>query len=333
MSGGQTTGSDSAPVTDDRIAALVAAAREGRLEEEGGEDRRRAPAVRRMSFTRPTKFSHDLQRRLARSHETFCRKVAGRLGAELRVPVDCEVIAITQHTWANAHAELAVSAVCGVLESADPRTRMLLNSELPLVQGLIERMLGGEFDGAARERRLSDIDWALTRRVFEDLAEDLSAIWKDAAELELGLAGFESQADSAELSLVSEPTLTITIEVRVAASSSILSLLIPYRSIEPVAERLTSNGLRDSHAEPEARRRMTGALADVEVEVRAEVAALELPLAEVAAIAAGDLTEFDALAADGVSLMAGAAPIGSAVPGQSAGKRAVQLTARAEVRS
>jgi flagellar motor switch protein FliM len=320
-------------VSDDRIAALVAAAREGKLDQSGAEDRRRAPAVRRMSFTRPTKFTPDLQRRLARSHETFCRKVAGRLGAELRVPVDVEVISMTQHTWANAHAELPPTAVCGILEAADPRTRMLLSSELTLVVGLIERMLGGALDTAPRERKLSDIDWALTRRIFEDLTEDLSAIWKDAAELELGLAGFESQADSAELSLVSEPTLSITAEVRVASSSSILTLLIPYRSIEPVAERLTTNGLRDREGEPEARRRMTGALADVEVEVRAEVAALEMPLSQVAALAPGDLIEFDAPASEGVTLLAGAAPIGSALPGQSGGRRAVQLTGRAEVRA
>jgi flagellar motor switch protein FliM len=320
------------PVSDDRIAALVAAAREGKLDQSGGEGRR-APAVRRMSFTRPTKFSHDLQRRIARSHETFCRKVAGRLGAELRVPVDVEVISITQHTWANAHSELPPTAVCGVLEAADPRTRMLLSSELTLVVGLIERMLGGGLDTAPRERKLSDIDWALTRRIFEDLTEDLSAIWKDAAELELGLAGFESQADSAELSLVSEPTLSITAEVRVASSSSILTLLIPYRSIEPVAERLTTNGLRDREGEPEARRRMSGALADVEVEVRAEVAALEMPLSAVAALAPGDLIEFDVPASEGVTLLAGAAPIGSAMPGQSGGRRAVQLTGRAEVRA
>ncbi len=319
--------------SDDRIAAIVAAAREGRLEEPAGEERRRAPTVRRMSFTRPTKFSHDLQRRLARSHETFCRKVAGRLGAELRVPVDVEVISLTQHTWANAHAELPATSVCAVLEAADARTRLLLSSELTLVVALIERMLGGALDTAPRERKLSEIDWALTRRIFEDLTEDLSAIWKDAAGLELGLAGFETQADSAELSLVSEPTLAITLEMRVASSSSILTLLIPYRSIEPVAERLTTNGLRDRAAEPESRRRMTGALGDVEVEVRAEVAALEMPLSEVADLAPGDVIEFDVAAAAGVTLLAGAAPIGAALPGQSAGRRAVQLTGRTEVRT
>jgi flagellar motor switch protein FliM len=319
-------------VSDDRIAALVAAAREGRLEE-GGEERRRTPAVKRMSFTRPTKFNHDLQRRLARSHETFSRKVAGRLAAELRVPVDVEVISLTQHTWANAHAELPASSVCAVLEAADPRTRMLLSSELTLVLSLIERMLGGDVTAAPRERKLSDIDWALTRRVFEDLTEDLSAIWKDAADLDLGLAGFESQADSAELSLVSEPTLAITAEVRIASASSTLTLLIPYRSIEPVAERLTAGGRRDAAAEPEDRRRMSGALSGVEVELRAEVAALEMPLSAVAALAPGDLIEFDGLAAEGVTLMAGAAPIGSAMPGQSSGRRAVQLTGRSELRT
>lgn len=312
-------------VTEDRIAALVAAAKEGRIEEEETATQRKAPSVRRMSFTQPTKFTFDQQRRLRRTHETFCRRVATRLGGELRVAVDLEVIAMTQHTWSNAHAEIPGTSVCAVLEVGGPGTRLLLAGELGLAISLIELMLGGSVERAPRERRLSDIDWALTRRVFGELAEDLSTIWQDTAGVELSLAGFESQADAAELSLPSEPSLAITTEVRVARLSSTLTLLIPYRSIEPVADRLAGTHGRESDAGLQARRRMSQALSDVEVQVRAEVASVELPLARVASLVPGDLVEFEDAAEDGVRLFAGGAPIGFAQPGQNQGRRAVQL--------
>ena len=312
-------------LSEDQIAALLAAARDGRLEDEEEAPKRRQPTVRRMSFTRPTKFTHDQQRRLRRTHETFCRKVATRLGGELRVPVDLEVIAVSQHTWGNAHSELPASSVCAVLEVAEHGTRLLLAGELNLAIALIELMLGGSLDAVPKERRLSDIDWALTRRVFGELAEDLSLIWQDSAGVELGLAGFESPADAAELSLVSEPTLAVTTEVRIARLSSTLTLLIPYRSFEPVADRLSGAHGRAGEVGEQARRRMSHALSDVEVQVRAEVGAAELPLARVAALQPGDVLELDALAEDGVTLCVGSAALGVARPGQTGGRRAVQF--------
>ena len=75
----------------DAIAALVDAAREGRLPEETTTPQRRR-RMRAVDFTRPTKFTSDQERRLKRSLEAFCRTASTRLSAELRVPLELEVI-------------------------------------------------------------------------------------------------------------------------------------------------------------------------------------------------------------------------------------------------
>ena len=311
-------------LSDDRIAALVAAARDGRLDDETGGGRRQ-PAVRRMSFTRPTKFTHDLQRRLRRTHETFCRKASSRLATELRLPVDMEIISLNQHTWANAHAELPPTSLFALLETKGMGTRMMFCAEHGLIVAVIEVMLGGSLDAPPRERRLSDIDMALARMFFGDLVEDLSAVWQDSAGLGIELGSLESHADAGELSLVSEPTLAITCEVRLGGLSTTLTLVVPYRSIEPVADRLAATGAREGQGGDEARRQMSGALSAVELAVRAEVASVDLPIARIATLRPGDLIEFNRLASDGVTLYAGSALLGRGAPGQSSGRRAVQF--------
>ena len=62
--------------------------------------------MRAVDFTRPTKFTADQERRLKRSLEAFCRTASTRLSAELRVPLELEVINASQLTWANAHAQV-----------------------------------------------------------------------------------------------------------------------------------------------------------------------------------------------------------------------------------
>jgi flagellar motor switch protein FliM len=72
-----------------------------------------------MNFARPTKFTSDQERRLSRSLESFCRTASTRLSAELRVPIELEVIASTQLTWSTAQSQLPSNSVCAVVE-VDP---------------------------------------------------------------------------------------------------------------------------------------------------------------------------------------------------------------------
>jgi flagellar motor switch protein FliM len=62
--------------------------------------------------------------------------------------------------------------------------------------------------------------------------------------------------------------------------------------------------------------------------VRAEVAAVDLPIEQVLARAPGDVLRLDARAEDGVTLFAGAVPTHRAQPGRSGGRRAIQVTER-----
>ena len=151
-------------LSPDAIAALVEAAKEGRLPEEPA--RRPQPpaaACATVDFTRPTKFTADQERRIKRALETFCRTASTRLSAELRMPLELEVINVSQLTWGNAHAQVPPRSVVVPGRGArGARTRMLLSAEMNLVLSAIELLLGGVGRPTApRERRLTDIDWAL----------------------------------------------------------------------------------------------------------------------------------------------------------------------------
>ena len=130
--------------------------------------------MRTVDFTRPTKFTADQERRIKRALETFCRTASTRLSAELRMPLELEVINVSQLTWGNAHAQVPPRSVSGLIEVPDVGTRMLLSAEMNLVMSAIELLLGGggggEHGAAQRERRLTDIDWALARHFLERLS-------------------------------------------------------------------------------------------------------------------------------------------------------------------
>jgi flagellar motor switch protein FliM len=310
----------------DAIAALVDAARDGRLPEDSPVPQRRR-RMRAVDFTRPTKFTSDQERRLRRSLEAFCRTASTRLSAELRVPLELEVINASQLTWANAHAQVVPGSIDAIAEVKPLGTRLVMSAEQALVLGAIELLLGSTDISEQRERRLSDIDWALARHFFERLLSQLSVIWTDMVELELGVMQLETHLETAQMVSVSEPTLTFTLEARFNGVSSTVNLLLPWSAIAPVADRFAARDDAPDRGAEEIRQ-VRRAVGGVDVTVRAEVASIELPIEQVLALQPGDVLRLGAPAEAGVTLYADKVPVHKAKPGRSGSRRAVQVTER-----
>ena len=311
----------------DAIAALVDAAKEGRLPEEQSASSRRRSRVRTVDFTRPTKFSAEQERRFKRSLDTFCRTASTRLTAELRVPLELELLSAAQLTWANAHAQVPAKSLSAVVETHPLGTRLLLSTERNLVLTAIDLLLGANGGDPVKERRLTEIDWALCRHFLERLLGQLSVIWNDIAEVELGIGAVDAHMETAQTAPVSEPTLAMTMEARLGGHSSTMTLLVPHHAIAAVAHRFSSRdedqrvddgGLHES--------RLRRAVGRVDMTVRAEVAAVELPLEDVLALRPGDVLALDAPAVAGVTIFADETPVLTGKPGRSGSRRAVQIT-------
>jgi flagellar motor switch protein FliM len=310
----------------DAIAALVDAAREGRLPEEAPTQQRRR-RMRAVDFTRPTKFTSEQERRLKRSLEAFCRTASTRLSAELRAPLELEVINSTQLTWSNAHAQVVPKSISALIDAQPIGTRLLLSLEPGLVLGAIELLLGGSDPTDVRDRRLTDIDFALARHFCDRMCGQLSVIWTDMAALELSVGQLETHMETAQMVPVSEPTLTFTIEARLAGASTTVALLLPWSAIAPVADRF---GAREDAPDRGADEidRVRRAVGKVDMTVRAEVASIELPIEQVLALQPGDVLSLGAPAEGGVTLYADKVPVHRAKPGRSGSRRAVQIVGR-----
>ena len=80
-----------------------------------------------------------------------------------------------------------------------------------------------------------------------------------------------------------------------------------------------------SHGERD-RTSVRRAVGNVEMQLRAEVAAVELPIEAVLALKAGDLLRLNSPASAGITLYADKVPVKKAKPGRSGSRRAVQVT-------
>lgn len=318
---------------NEQIEQLFESAREGRLPAAGeASSGRRARWLRTVDFTRPTKFSTDQERRLRRALDTFAQAAGTRLAAEHRVAAEIEVIDVGQFTWANAFAQVPESSVHVTITGTPHDGRMLLSAEKRLLVLALERLLGGKPETVRGDRELTGIDLMLVRRLMGTMVETLSSIWFDQSEVALDVASVDTAAEMVQVAGGSEPTLALTMEVRLEGISSTMSLLVPYAAIAPVASAFSRHDEEEVRRDARSIAAVQQGLSLVDVTLRAEVADTVLRLEDVVALQPGDVVRLDAAADADVTLFADRTPVHRGRPGRSGTRRAVQVTTPVEVR-
>ncbi len=311
----------------DKVAALVEAAKQGQLPDQGAVPaHRRGQRLRTVDFSRPTKFTSDHQRRIARAIDTFCQTSVTRLSTELRTPVELEAINSAQATWSGAQSQLPSGSLFVTLDVQPLGTRMLFTVEQSFVLMCLDLLLGGSADKPPRERRFSEIDTVLTQRLFESLVHQLSLVWQDLAGITLSIIDIETHNDTSQIAAVSEPTFVVVIESRINKHSASMALLIPWLAIDTVSDRMSGKEAREPEAESAGAAEIGRAMAGVPVTLRAEVAAIELPIEQILSLGPGSLIRLGAQADQGVTVFAENVQLARAQPGANGARRAIQVS-------
>lgn len=307
----------------DQIAALFEAAKSGSVPDAPTQAPRRTQRLRTVDFSRPTKFTSDHQRRISRAIDTFCVTAATRLTAEMRAAFELETINTTQVTWSAAQAQLPAHSLAATLQIDPIGTKMMLTAESSFVLWGIECLLGGAPDKMPKERRFTEIDWSLCRRLMNNLVNQLSPVWHDLAGVTFSIDEVDLHNDASTIASVSEPTFVVMIEVRMNKHSASLALLIPWVAIDPIADRIAG---RERSQDGKLHESGMGlALAAASVTLRAEVARIEMPIERILSLQPGDVISLGARAEDGVALFAENVSLARAQPGSNGARRAIQI--------
>jgi flagellar motor switch protein FliM len=258
-----------------------------------------------------------------------------RLTGEARTEIELEVVDLAQLTWMAALTELPASSLYGIVKLEPGDMHVLVSSELQAVRAVVDRMLGAtELREAPAEQELTEIELAIARRVFDVVVEELSRTWEELLGVTLAVDWLDVQLQNLQLAPPSEPTIALTMQLKLDELVSSLSVVVPFRSIEAEVGRLPTgagdlSGTRDVDAVAAAA--LAVSLSETFVELRVEVASKELSLADVLALRPGDVVGLDAPADSGVTVLAEVVPIHRARPGRRGARRAVEVLERLEV--
>ena len=106
---------------------------------------------------------------------------------------------------------------------------------------MIDRLLGGTGQGAGRLRELTDIELSLSRTIINRLLAELSTSWSELVGVDFHLRHTEMNPQFAQIAPPTELSVLLSFQIRVGDSTGVMTLCLPWRSIETVAPSLTAN--------------------------------------------------------------------------------------------
>jgi flagellar motor switch protein FliM len=286
----------------------------------------RQARVQEIDFRRPTKFPRDIVRRLEHAHESFCRTASSGLSAELRASFELAVAGSEQLPYGAAMAETEQDALLAVLDVKPLGTEVAMLIEMPLALRLVDRLLGG--GGKPRDTiadSLTDLEVVIVKRAVQSLVEPLSATWLDLADVHFEVASMQTSPMTFQLVPPSEPVLMLHLETRLDGLVSPIVLCMPYRSVEPIVDKLEHRHYEGQSKDPDAAGKVREAISGVDVELRVEAGAVDLKVSEVLQTQVGDVIRLRRSADKGVIVYAGDVPTYVATPGRNGNVRAVQV--------
>ena len=286
----------------------------------------RHPRVREIDFRRPSKFNREQVRRIEVAHENFCQSASSRLSAELRTELQLGVLNTDQLPYGVVMAEeVPRQALVNLLRVEPLESEIALIMDLPFALALVARLLGGHGGPSGQPTSLTDVELTVARRAVASFVDSLSSTWHDLADVDLELDGHAISPMTVQIVSPSEPTLLLNLSAQIDGLMSIMTLVIPHTAVEKIMSKLEQGYYGPAQIDDGSAHDMQNAVGDVNMELRAEVGAVEIPLAHVLAMKAGDVVRLKRQTSKGVVIYAGDVPAHVGDPGRNGNARAVQV--------
>ena len=321
-------------LSQDEIDQLLSAISAGEISTEEVHQPKDQRKIKIYDFKRPDKFSKDQIRTVSIMHETFARLTTTSLSAQLRSLVHVHVASVDQLTYEEFIRSIPNPTTLAVVDMDPLKGSAILEIDPAITFSIIDRLFGGQGEGAKFSRELTDIEQSVMEGIIVRVLGNLRESWSTVIDLRPRLGGIETNPQFAGIVPPSEMVVLVTLETKVGEVEGMMNLCIPYLTIEPIISKLSAQYWYSSvrrGTTTENLNILRDRLSTVSVTLSAEVGNMDIPVRDVLALRPGDIIRLDSVrVADPMPLKVGDRKKFQCRPGVLGNKLAVQIVKKLE---
>lgn len=194
-------------------------------------------------FKRPERVSKEQMRALEGIHDSFSRNFGASLSGFLRTIVEVRVATAEQLTYSEFIHSLPNPTNFNLLTAEPLEGQLCLEVSPLIIYPIIDRLLGGSSSELfIPQRPLTLIEQRLVGRITDRAIASLTEAWQELVEIQFEIREVESNPHLVQIVAPNEVVVVIGFEIRLGGRAGTMSLCIPFNVIEPVMDKLLSQG-------------------------------------------------------------------------------------------
>ncbi len=280
-------------LSQDEIDQLLQAISTGESETDDFKPVSDTRRIKIYDFRRPDKFSKEQIRTVSNMHETFARLTTTSLSAQLRTLVHVHVASVDQLTYEEFIRSIPTPTTLAVINMDPLKGNAVLEIAPEITFIMIDRLFGGSGDtGGKVNRDLTDIEQSVMEGIIVRILANMREAWTQVIDLRPRLQQIETNPQFAQIVPPSEMVILVTLEIKIGEEAGMMNICIPYITIEPIVSKLSSQ-FWFSSVRRSSTTQYLGTLKDVEMQLVAEVASMNVPIRDVLNLRVGDVVRFN----------------------------------------
>ncbi len=195
---------------------------------------------KRYDFKRQTKFSKEQLGTIQLIHETFARLVGTDLSTKLRAYAQATIIAVEQKTFEELIHSIYNPTFISIFRSDNLDGKALIDINLNIVFTILDRLLGGNGTPLGQLRQVTEVEKQIMQKVMVGILDRLREAWINIIDFAPTLELVESNPQFAQIVPPGDMTLSITIELKIHDVTGVMTLCIPYNTVEPIVHKFNA---------------------------------------------------------------------------------------------
>lgn len=243
-----------------------------------------ARSIEVYDFQRPTTLAREHSRVLELAFETFARQWGTQLTAKVRVmsQVTCEQVGM--HTYDEYAASLPPTTAMVLCPLEGPAAKTVIQFPTSAALSWVGHMLGGTGTHSAPERKFTQIEQALIRRLMDDALEDLRYSLGSLLVSPISVGSIQYNSQFAQAAAKSDLMIVATFEIRVGDRTEPATVAVPAEALLPQLGEANPTS-----ATANARELVSAQVASVPVEVSLQLAPAAVTPNTILHLAVGDI--------------------------------------------
>lgn len=225
-------------LSQSEIDALLSALNNGSVDANELKEEQSRKKVKIYDFRRPNKFSKDQIHTLQVIYENYARSLATYLSAQLRAPVQMEILSVEQLTYEEFIRSIPNPTILNIFSFYPLEGSAIMEINPNLGFSFLDRLLGGPGYSISKIRALTEIELTVMERIAQRMLDYLQEPWGTIIELEPSLERIETNPQFTQLVSPTEIMMIVSIETQMADVLGMINICIPFLVLEPIVDKL-----------------------------------------------------------------------------------------------